>query len=108
MPELTSEQKLMGALSYLGILVLIPYLTKKGDQFVMGHVKQGLMLLIVDVILWFAGWILTMVTLGLFAPVMMIIWLLVMVVAIIGIVKAAQGQTWVIPVVGKTAASWNL
>ena len=106
MPELTGEQKLMGVLSYLGILVLVPWLTKKDDPFVKSHVKQGLMLLIVSAVVWFVGMFLFWVPMMWFLT--SVLWFAVFIIAIMGIVKAAQGQTWEIPVLGKTAASWNL
>src|SRR5688572_4625260 len=59
----SSDRSLMIALSYLGILALIPYLTKKNDpdQEVRWHSKNGMGLFIVDVLLWIAFFVLGMV-----------------------------------------------
>ena len=48
----SSDRTLMLVLSYLGILSLIPLLTKKDDQEVQWHAKNGLALTIAWVALW--------------------------------------------------------
>ena len=85
----------MAALSYLGILVLVPLLTEaKKDPFVKFHAKQGLVLLICWVIggfvIWipFVGWL---IGLG------------ILVLAIIGIVGALGGSQKPLPVIGSYA-----
>lgn len=90
----------MAVLCYLGILVLVPLLTDaKKDPFVKFHIKQGLVLLIVDIIasfiIWvpFVGWIL---------------WLGIVVLLIIGIVNAANGQEKELPVIGSFGAKINI
>lgn len=105
MPEETkssSGQKNVGmaVLSYLGILVLIPLLTDaKKDPFVKFHIKQGLVLLIADIvasfIIWvpFIGWIL---------------WLGIVVLLIIGIINAANGQEKELPVIGSLGSKINI
>ena len=47
-----NQDTVMGILCYLGPLVLVPFLTKKEDPFVAFHVKQGLVLFALEVILW--------------------------------------------------------
>jgi uncharacterized membrane protein len=46
-----SDRTLMIILAYLGVLALIPYITKKEDPEVHWHAKNGLGLLILDVVL---------------------------------------------------------
>ena len=85
---LSSDSKLMAALSYLWILSIVMLLIKKGDDFVKFHARQGLILFIVSVILWFIpvlGWILN---------------LLVLILVIVGFIKALSGEKWKIPIVG--------
>ena len=53
----SSDRTLMIVLSYLGILALIPYLTKKEDPEVHWHAKNGMGLLILDVIVMVVWWI---------------------------------------------------
>src|SRR5947209_7437510 len=53
----------MAILAYLGILLLVPYLMAKNDPFVKFHLKQGLVLLILEIIgtfvyvIPFLGWL---------------------------------------------------
>ena len=49
----SSDRTLMLVLSYLGILALIPLLTKKDDREVQWHAKNGLALAIA----WFLVWV---------------------------------------------------
>ena len=46
----SSDRTLMIVLSYLGLLALIPYLTKKEDPDIHWHAKNGVGLLILDVV----------------------------------------------------------
>lgn len=50
-PGGSSDRTLMIVLSYLGLLALIPYLTKKEDPEIMWHARNGMGLLIVDIVL---------------------------------------------------------
>ncbi len=93
---------LMGVLSYLGPLVLIPLLTSKNDPSVKFHVKQGLVLLIGEVIgsvivaVPIFGWILS--------P---LIWLASVILVIMGIMNAANGQMKELPLIGHFAKNFN-
>ena len=83
-------------LSYLGILFLIPLLTKKENKFCKFHVKQGLVLLIASILLtWipFLGWF--------------IISAIVLILAIIGIIQSLNGNYWKMPVLGGLAEKFN-
>jgi fumarate reductase subunit D len=99
----TGEQMLFGVLAYLGILVLIPLLLKKDDDFIHWHAKQGLVLLIAYVVVWvftmipIIGWIL--------GP---IISLVLFVFAIIAIVQVLMGNQWQLPLLGKYADKFNV
>ncbi len=96
--ESKSKEKpnLIAILSYLGILVLIPLLVAKEDEFVQYHAKQGLILLIIGVISMFIGlfpfigWIL--------APFIFLAWFIL---SIIGIINVLKGKKKELPVVGK-------
>lgn len=48
----SSDRTLMVILSYLGLLALIPYLTKKEDPEIHWHAKNGVGLLILDVVVF--------------------------------------------------------
>lgn len=45
-----SDGKLMAVLCYLGLLILIPFFQEKKNAFVMYHFKEGLNLLIIEII----------------------------------------------------------
>jgi len=93
----------MLVLSYLGILALIPLLTKKDDPDVQWHAKNGLALFIVEIILWIALHIIgSHLPLGIGCGVGMIscvLWLAFLVVWVLCIVKAVQGQRFRIPII---------
>lgn len=99
----TGEQKLFGVLAYLGILVLIPLLIKKDDEFVHWHAKQGLVLLIADVVVWvfmlipIIGWFI--------GPILAFV---LFVLAIVAIIQVLMGNQWQIPVLGKYAEKFNV
>ncbi|MDR3135043.1 MAG: hypothetical protein LBU69_02985, partial [Deltaproteobacteria bacterium] len=56
-PDDIKQNKIVAALSYLGIFVLVPLLGRANSPFSRWHSNQGLMLLIVNVIVFviFAG-----------------------------------------------------
>ncbi|MBI5073136.1 DUF4870 domain-containing protein [Candidatus Woesearchaeota archaeon] len=99
----TSEQMVFGILSYLGILVLIPLLIKKDDDFVHFHAKQGLVMLLV----WIAAWIVALI------PVIgwvfgSLFYIVLLIVSLIAIVKVLMGEKWEIPVVSTYADKLNV
>lgn len=79
----------LAALSYVWILCLIPLLGSK-DEFVKFHAKQGFVLFLIELVLILVGWI---PLVGWLAS------LIVVLVAIIGIIKALNGERWEIPYV---------
>ena len=92
------NQTIMGILSYLGPLVAVSYFFEKDDQFVKFHVKQGIVLLIIEVLLW-----LTMTIFWPLTPVIGLLQLGVLILAIIGIMNVAQNQEKELPIVGSFA-----
>ncbi len=78
-----SEKNILGALSYLWLLVLIPFLFARKNEFAQFHARQGMVLLILELIF---GWF------PLFTA-------LFIVVSCIGVMKALQGDRWKMPVV---------
>lgn len=108
----SQDRQLMLALSYLGILALIPYLTKKDDpdQEVRWHAKNGMGLLIAEAVVLIG---LTILSWGfsamgstagcvggtVFGALQCIIWVGLLGLSIYCIVKALGGQRVRIPVV---------
>lgn len=100
-PQVTAaphNRTLMGILSYLGILVVIPLMMAKDDSFVKFHAKQGLVLAIIGVATWFVG----MYMWSLWA-ILNLVNLAVIILSIIGIVNVVNGKENEIPVVGSLA-----
>lgn len=93
------ENKVMAALSYLWILCLVPLLVKRDSEFTQAHAKQGLVLFIIELVgslvFWipFFGWIL---------------WIVVVIAALVGFIKALQGEYVDIPLVKDIAKKINL
>jgi uncharacterized membrane protein len=98
-PTPAHNQKAMAVLCYLGILIVIPFLTAKDDPFVKFHMKQGLLLLIAWIIVSVVGGSM-MWTLW---PVLQLINLAIAVLAIIGIVNVVHQKQVELPIVGSLA-----
>ncbi|MEJ0021693.1 MAG: hypothetical protein WDN47_03910 [Candidatus Doudnabacteria bacterium] len=98
-----SNNTVMGILAYLGILVIIPLLTdSRNNPFVKFHVKQGLVLLICDVIV------------GLFWQTRVLGWVLVpllqfaiFVLVVIGIINVLNKQMKELPLIGQLASNFK-
>jgi uncharacterized membrane protein len=91
------KNTLMAVLAYIGPLVIVSYLTAKDDPFVKFHIKQGLVLFVIEVAMWFlAGMMFYQ-----FWMIMNIINLATLVLSIVGIVNAVQGQEKELPLVGQ-------
>ncbi len=101
------ENRLVAAIGYLFILCLLPLLGKKESKFAQFHGKQGLTLTIGAVVLWFAGFILAFIpVLGWLA--MVAGWVVLVVLAIMGIMNALAGKYWEMPFFGKYAREIKL
>ena len=100
----SSDRTLMIVLSYLGLLALIPYLTKKDDAEIHWHAKNGVGLLIVDVVVWVLLLVIGMVVgdsllgCGLWA-VNCVVWIGILVLHVYCIIQAVGGKRPRIPVV---------
>ena len=106
-PQDIESNKVMAILAYFGILVLIPLFAAKESKFARYHVNQGLVLFIAEVaygivyavlssIIWAISWRLYFITriIGFFS-------LVFLVLSVIGIVNAVNGQAKELPVIGK-------
>lgn len=100
-----SNNTLMLVLSYLGILALIPLLVEKDDAEVQWHAKHGIVLLLMWVAVGVVFTILANVpVLGCLAVIVsLIVPMIALVVHIICIVKAVNGQRFLIPGVSQYA-----
>lgn len=100
-PSGSSDRTLMVVLSYLGLLALIPYLTKKEDPEIHWHAKNGVGLLILDVVISVALWIVGMVLRNVIpcgtGMLGCIVWLAILVLHIYCIIQAVGGKRPNIP-----------
>ncbi len=92
----------MAAISYLGILCLIPLIFAKDSAFAQYHAKQGVILAIVGIILQLVSDVLWNVPFG--GALVTIVGLVLFVVSIMGIVKAFRGEKFEIPYMSEWAA----
>lgn len=105
--EEIADGKGVAWLSYLGILILVPWLTKKENAFVKPHVRQGLMIIIIFIALSILCSLTAIPVIGLiFMIVGALGYLANFVCAIISIVNAFQGKFWKMPLVGDWAQEW--
>ena len=101
------QNKAMGILAYLGPLVFIPMFAAKGSKFARFHANQGLTLFIAcvawSIVYSILNWIILAISwrlyfisslIGLFSLVFLIL-------AVLGIVNAANGRAKELPVIGK-------
>jgi len=97
------ENKVVAAIGYISILCLIPLLLKPKSQFCQFHGKQGLILLIAAIInmvigiIPILGWALSII--GAIA---------IIILSILGILKALNGEYWEMPYVADYAKKINL
>ncbi|MEA2695386.1 MAG: hypothetical protein QOJ16_4773 [Acidobacteriota bacterium] len=95
------NRKVMVILAYLWLLALIPFLVEKNDREVQWHAKNGLVLTAVEFVVWIAFVVMTalihfLACLGCFAH--MAVFLVFLVIRILCIVKATNGERFIIPV----------
>ena len=95
-PEI-SHNTIMGVLSYLGPLVLIPYLTTLDDPFVKYHVKQGIVLFGLEIIIYVLS---SMFLFSGFYQLVSLLNLATLIFTILGIVNVVQGKEKTLPLIG--------
>ena len=131
---MTTKSKVLACLSYLGILVLIPLIAARDDEFVQFHVRQGAKLTIFGIIILSVVNVVYMIFAisGLFFGVMFyqyieeyiqivfavgffivavfgiistIIGIIFLVLCILGIVNACRGLATPLPIIGKKSSA---
>lgn len=91
--------RILSAISYLGILSLIPIFLHLKNEYIRFNARQGLLLFIAEIIftlIWiipFVGWVIGFIG-----------WILCFVLSVIGFVKALTGRRWKIPVLNRFVA----
>lgn len=98
------EGKGMAILSYIGPLALIPFLVEKKNKFVIYHAKQGMNLMILELILGVVtpiACIILFLLAGLVALISGTIGLLFTILSIIGIINVCNGEAKELPIINK-------
>jgi uncharacterized membrane protein len=94
-----NDKTLFGVLSYIGPLVIISLLVKKVDPFIKFHIKQGLVLLSIEIILYILGYMLWSLW-----PLYNLLNLVLLILSIIGIMNVVQNKEKELPLVGGLAS----
>lgn len=108
--EPSPNRGLMIVLAYLWLLALVPLLIEKNDREVQWHARHGIVLMVVELILWLALFVVTSIvslaTLGvgcvlsLFA---IFVWVGVLVLHVFAIIKGINGERLIVPGVSEYA-----
>jgi len=106
------EPKVAVLISHVGFLVgagwlsgLIIYLLEKENRFVKFHAMQSIVIGAAEVIAYIIAAILTVVVIGAFC--FPVIWIAALVIRIIIIMKANNGEYYKFPWFGKLAENWT-
>ena len=83
-----AANKTVAALSYAWILCLVPLLGKRKSKFAQFHAKQGLILFAIELAASLVSW---------FPVFGQLLILALIVVSVMGIIKAMNGEWWKIP-----------
>ena len=101
-PDDIKNNTVMSVLAYLGILVLVPILAAKESKFARFHANQGLLLLILEIASGVISWLGKIPLVGfVFSIASWIVSLAGIVLAVLGIINAANGKAKELPVIGQ-------
>jgi len=100
-----NNNRALAALAYFGPLLVVSYILGNNNPYVKFHLRQGLVLLVIEAGIWLVG-------VFLFSPFIFgllgLIRLAVAVFAIIGIINAVQGKEKELPWLGQFAKYFTL
>lgn len=96
------ENKVMGVLAYIGILVLIPIIAAPKSKFARFHSNQGLLLMIIEIVCGVLFGLLGLIpTIGwIFYTINGLIDLCCLFLLVIGIINVSRGKARVLPIIG--------
>lgn len=98
-----TDNKIISAIGYIGVLCLIPLLLKKDSKFAQFHAKQGLALFIAEIVVSFVNIIPFLGQMVWFAAS-----LVFLAVSLIGLMKAWKGEWWKMPILHEYAEKINI
>ncbi|MGB3478573.1 MAG: DUF4870 domain-containing protein [bacterium] len=108
MPEVDKsieEGKIFAFIGYWGLLFLVPILAKKDNKFAMFHGKQGMVVFIAFIAILIVSTILGFIPIigAIIYILSMLVYLALVIMAIIGMIKALTGDYWKMPILGDIA-----
>ncbi len=107
-PELAvtaDNTKLMSILAYVSVLILIPFLVAKDNPTVHYHIRQGVVLVAIEIALWIMREILWI---SFLYPIFGFLHFGLLILSIIGIVNVLQKKEAELPLVGQYAKHFNI
>ena len=101
-----NQNKVMAILAYFGILFLVPLLAAKDSKFAKFHANQGIILFICEIaaciVTFFLAFIFGLIKLGWLGSLLgYLLYLACGILAILGIINAANGKAKELPLIGK-------
>ncbi|MDO4489184.1 MAG: DUF4870 domain-containing protein [Eubacteriales bacterium] len=101
-PQDIQNNKVMAILAYLSWLVLIPLLGAKDSKFARYHCNQGLVLAIAELCaMVICGMLAAVPVIGfIFGIIRLLVSLLCVVLTVMGLINAANGQAKELPIIG--------
>ena len=114
--SIDQRDKVFAALSYVSFLFIIPLIGRRKDSEVMFNAKQGMVLFIAEVIIWFVLFILELILTGrfsglgttIFYGIAVIFWIVPLVFSLMGISYVFKGKHWLMPIIGKISQKIQL
>lgn len=102
------QNRMMAAIGYLGPLFLVPMLALPKDHFAQFHARQGMVLFIAEVLVWFVFDFLFISAFGfggffIWSTLSFLLWVGTVILTILGFVNAYQGKEVPLPVIGGLA-----
>jgi uncharacterized membrane protein len=105
-PEDAEKNKIFGILAYLGILCLIPMIAAKDSPFGKYHANQGLVLFILEIVIWIVLFAINIVlamlpgVFGFLSVLFGLLYLAPLALMVMGILNAAFGKCVPLPIIG--------
>jgi uncharacterized membrane protein len=105
-PEDVEQNRIFGILAYLGFFVLVPIIVAKDSPFAKYHANQGLILAIIELVIFVFLSVITLIVYSVLpiahylTAFLELVWLAPLVLAILGIINAAQGKCVPLPIIG--------
>ena len=105
-PQDINQNKVMALLAYFGILFLVPLLAAKDSKFAKFHANQGIVLFICEIaaciVTFFLSFLFGLINIGWLGSLLgYLLYLACGILAIMGIINAAQGKAKELPLIGK-------